>query len=46
MANASTTNRYERGLKKMGEVYGVDTGEFVAAINALNLLHETLAEKP
>ena len=32
MADASTPTRYERGLKKMSEVYGVDVGEFVAAL--------------
>ena len=32
MADASTPTRYERGLKRMSEVYGVDVGEFVAAL--------------
>ena len=32
MADASTATRYERGLKRMSEVYGVDVGEFVAAL--------------
>ena len=32
MADASTPTRYERGLKRMSEVYGVDVTEFVAAL--------------
>ena len=32
MADTSTPSRYERGLKKMSEVYGVAVGEFVAPL--------------
>jgi 4-carboxymuconolactone decarboxylase len=35
MADVSTSDRYERGLKKMAEVYGVDGGEFVEALHDL-----------
>ena len=32
MAEDSTSSRYERGMKKMSEVYGLDVSEFVAAL--------------
>ena len=35
MADTSTSDRYERGLKKMSEVYGVDGGEAVAPLGDL-----------
>ena len=35
MADASTSDRYERGLKKMSEVYGVDGGEVVEPLHDL-----------
>ena len=35
MADVSTSDRYERGLKKMSEVYGVDGGEFVEPLKDL-----------
>jgi 4-carboxymuconolactone decarboxylase len=35
MADTSTPSRYERGLKKMSEVYGVAVGEFVAPLRDL-----------
>jgi 4-carboxymuconolactone decarboxylase len=35
MADVSTSDRYERGLKKMAEVYGVDGGEFVEPLGDL-----------
>ena len=35
MADALTSDRYERGLKKMSEVYGVDGGEAVAPLGDL-----------
>src|SRR5712672_1164598 len=35
MADVSTSDRYERGLKKMSEVYGVDGGEVVAPLRDL-----------
>jgi 4-carboxymuconolactone decarboxylase len=35
MADVSTSDRYERGLKKMSEVYGVDGGEAVAPLGDL-----------
>jgi 4-carboxymuconolactone decarboxylase len=35
MADVSTSDRYERGLKKMSEVYGVDAGEAVAPLRDL-----------
>ena len=35
MADVSTSDRYERGLKKMSEVYGVDDGEVVAPLRDL-----------
>jgi 4-carboxymuconolactone decarboxylase len=35
MADTSTSDRYERGLKKMSEVYGVDGGEVVEPLHDL-----------
>jgi len=35
MADVSTSDRYERGLKKMTEVYGIDGGEFVEPLHDL-----------
>jgi 4-carboxymuconolactone decarboxylase len=35
MADALTSDRYERGLKRMTEVYGVDGGEAVAPLGDL-----------
>ena len=35
MAGTTTPTRYERGLEKMSEVYGVDVGEFVAPLRDL-----------
>ena len=35
MADTLTSDRYERGLKKMSEVYGVDGGETVAPLGDL-----------
>lgn len=35
MADTSTPGRYERGLKKMSEVYGIAVGEFVAPLRDL-----------
>jgi 4-carboxymuconolactone decarboxylase len=35
MADVLTSDRYERGLKKMSEVYGVDGGEAVAPLGDL-----------
>ena len=35
MADTSTSDRYERGLKKMSEVYGVDGGEVVEPLRDL-----------
>ena len=35
MADVSTSDRYERGLKKMSEVYGVDAGEAVEPLRDL-----------
>jgi 4-carboxymuconolactone decarboxylase len=35
MEDALTSDRYERGLKKMSEVYGVDAGEAVAPLRDL-----------
>ena len=35
MAGTTTPTRYERGLKRMSEVYGVDVGEFVAPLRDL-----------
>jgi 4-carboxymuconolactone decarboxylase len=35
MADVSTSDRYERGLKKMTEVYGVDAGEAVEPLRDL-----------
>ena len=35
MAETLTSDRYERGLKKMAEVYGVDGGEVVAPLHDL-----------
>jgi 4-carboxymuconolactone decarboxylase len=35
MADVSTSDRYERGLKKMTEVYGIDAGEAVEPLGDL-----------
>ena len=35
MAETLTSDRYERGLKQMAEVYGVDGGEVVAPLHDL-----------
>ena len=35
MADTSTLTRYERGLKKMSKVYGIDGGEAVAPLGDL-----------
>jgi 4-carboxymuconolactone decarboxylase len=35
MADVSISDRYERGLKKMTEVYGVDGGEFIEPLHDL-----------